>query len=94
MKINAEEVKQVAGLARLAIAPGAEESLAQQLATILAYVDKLNEVDTRDVPATSHAIELTNAFREDRVHDHLAPERALDNAPAKEAGSFVVPKVI
>lgn len=94
MKITTEEVQHVAKLARLEIQPEAVEQLADQLASILAYVEKLKEVDTNDVPATSHAIALTNAFREDVVHDHLPRESALDNAPSKEDGSFVVPKVI
>lgn len=94
MKITAEQVMHVAKLARLEIAPEAVEMLADQLASILTYVDKLGEVDTGNVPATSHAIALTNAFRDDVVHDHLPREAALDNAPSKEDGNFAVPKVI
>ena len=94
MKISAEEVRHVAKLARLEVAPETVEKLAGQLATILEYVEKLSEVDTRNVPATSHAIALTNAFREDVVQAHLPRDTALENAPAQEDGSFVVPKVI
>lgn len=94
MKITADEVLHVAGLARLEIEPEAVERLAGELATILAYMEKLNEVDTRSVPPTSHAIALTNAFREDVVHEHLPREQALKNAPSQDSGSFVVPKVI
>ncbi len=94
MKITAQQVQHVAKLARLEIDPAAVEKISQQLATILTYVEKLNQVDTQGVPPTSHAVALTNAFREDRVHTHLAPEQVLDNAPTQEEGSFVVPKVI
>lgn len=94
MKITADQVQHVARLARLQIEPGAIEKLASELATILTYVDKLNEVDTQGVTPTSHAIELTNAFRDDVVHAHLPREQALGNAPAQEEGSFMVPKVI
>ena len=94
MKITADQVQHVAKLARLEIEPEAVDKLADQLATILSYVDKLGEVDTQNVPATSHAIALTNAFRPDEVHDSLPDDAALENAPAKEEGSFVVPKVI
>ena len=65
-----------------------------QIGTILDYVDKLNEVDTEGVRPTSHAISLTNAFREDEQIDHLEREEALANAPEKEDGNFVVPKVV
>ena len=94
MKLTPEEVLHVAGLARLDIDLESVEALADQLAGILDYVDKLAEVDTTDVPPTSHAIDLTNAFREDVVHKHLSTEEVLANAPSQEGGSFVVPKVI
>ena len=94
MKITADQVQHVARLARLHIEPQAVEKLASELATILTYVDKLNEVDTRGVSPMTHAIELVNAFRDDVVHAHLPREQALRNAPAQDEGSFVVPKVI
>ena len=43
---------------------------------------------------TSHAITLTNAFREDEVRDHLDRDESLANAPEKEDGTFLVPRVI
>jgi aspartyl-tRNA(Asn)/glutamyl-tRNA(Gln) amidotransferase subunit C len=94
MKITPEQVLYVANLARLKIDPQHVDLLAEQLAGILGYMDKLNEVDTTGVAATSHAIALTNAFREDQVHAHLPREEALENAPEQSEGSFVVPKVI
>ena len=94
MKLDADQVRHVAKLARLEIDPEAVERLASQLATILAYVAQLDEVDTEGVEATAHAISLTNAFREDVVHEHLSREQALQNAPSHEEGAFTVPKVI
>lgn len=94
MKITADQVRHVAKLARLEIDPEAVEKMADQLAAILTYVDKLGEVDTDNVPAASHAVALTNAFREDDVQGSLDADAALDNAPSRENGSFVVPKVI
>jgi aspartyl-tRNA(Asn)/glutamyl-tRNA(Gln) amidotransferase subunit C len=64
------------------------------MATILDYVDTLGQVDTEGVPATTHAIDLTNAFRDDTPHRHLTPEQAMANAPDKTGAGFVVPKVI
>jgi aspartyl-tRNA(Asn)/glutamyl-tRNA(Gln) amidotransferase subunit C len=51
-------------------------------------------VDTAGVRPTSHAISLTNAFREDEQEQHLERDKALANAPQKEEGNFVVPKII
>ena len=94
MKISTEELLHVARLARLRIDPQAAEKLAGQVATILAYVDTLAQVDTEGVPPTAHAIGVTNAFREDRLHSHLPADQALANAPARELDFFLVPKVI
>jgi len=94
MKITHEEVRYVADLARLDLDESAVEKFAGQIDEILAYIDKLNEVDTEGVDPTSHAIFLTNAFREDEPAPHLQRDRALANAPEQEDGCFVVPKII
>ena len=94
MKITKDEVLHVANLARLDIDDADVERFAGQVGTILDYVDTLKKVDTTGVPATSHAIALTNAFREDEVKGQLDSEDALANAPEKENGAFVVPKII
>ena len=94
MKISKDEVLKVAALARLDLEDTAIEPFAEQISTILDYVDTLKDVDTNGVPATSHAISLTNAFREDEPHEHLDRDRALANAPEKENGAFTVPRVI
>jgi len=94
MKITKNDVEYVAELARLDLDDAAVEKFAGQIGEILAYVDLLNQVDTTDVVATSHAISLTNAFREDEEKGHIDRERALANAPQAEAGAFIVPKII
>lgn len=94
MKITKEEVRYVANLARLEISAAEIEKLTGQIGEILDYVDQLNQVDTTGVSGTSHAVPLTNAFREDAVQPHLAREDALANAPQQEDGGFIVPKVI
>ena len=94
MKITKDEVLYVADLARLDLDAEMIDKFSGQIGTILEYVDKLNEVDTEGVRPTSHAISLTNAFREDEQTEHLEREKVLANAPAKEDGNFVVPKVV
>ena len=94
MKISKDEVLKVATLARLDLDDAVLEPFAEQISTILDYVDTLKNVDTEGVAGTSHAISLTNAFREDEPHQHLDRERALANAPEKEDGAFTVPRVI
>ena len=94
MKITREEVLYVADLARLDLDETSIETFAEQIANILEYVDMLNQVDTQGITPTSHAISLTNAFREDEEKGHLERDRALANAPERENGNFIVPKVV
>jgi aspartyl-tRNA(Asn)/glutamyl-tRNA(Gln) amidotransferase subunit C len=106
MKISREEVIHVADLARLdvdkelidklAVQLGTilEYVLAVQLGTILEYVDTLENVDTKGVRPTSHAISMTNAFREDEEKQLFNRDSALANAPDKADGNFIVPKVV
>ena len=94
MKITKDEVLYVAHLARLDLDAESIEKFAGQIDEILGYIEKLNQVDTRNIKPTSRAIFLTNAFREDQEREHIERKLALANAPEKEGGSFVVPKVV
>jgi len=94
MKITTEEILHVADLARLDMDPQNIEVLAGQIGKILEYVDMLGRVNTEGVKPTTHAIFLTNAFREDAETVHLDREKVLANAPDIQNGNFVVPRVI
>jgi aspartyl-tRNA(Asn)/glutamyl-tRNA(Gln) amidotransferase subunit C len=94
MKITKEEVIHVAQLARLSLDDASIDKFAGQIGQILDYVDTLNMVNTEGVEPTSHAITLTNAFREDDRQVCLDRDQALANAPDQEDGCFVVPKII
>ena len=94
MKITIDEVEYVANLARLELKSGEAAAMAGQLAQILSYVDKLNELDTSKVEPTTHAISITNAFRDDELRDSLGQDQALANGPLQNGEAFVVPKVI
>jgi aspartyl-tRNA(Asn)/glutamyl-tRNA(Gln) amidotransferase subunit C len=94
MKITSEQVKYVAKLARLELSSGEVESVTGHLDRILTYVEKLNELDTSGVKPTTHALEITNVFREDQVQQSIGQEKALANAPRQNSESFIVPRVI
>lgn len=93
-KISREEVRYIAHLARLDLSKEEEKKFSRQLGDILAYVDKLKEVDTRSVPPTPHLFTLKNVFREDKRKDSLPVKEALRNAPQQRRDQFQVPKVI
>ena len=94
MKITKQEVEHVALLARLHLSETEIEQFTGQIDAILMYMDKLNELDTKDVEPTSHVIEVGNVVREDQVGDSIPVEDALANAPDKENDFFKVPRII
>jgi aspartyl-tRNA(Asn)/glutamyl-tRNA(Gln) amidotransferase subunit C len=94
MKITKQEVLHVAHLARLNMDESMVERFSEQLGNILEYVETLNQLDTTGVAPTSHAIDMSNAFREDALSASIDRQNAMRNAPQEDEGSFIVPKVI
>ncbi len=88
------DVRYTAQLARLHLS---EEEIAKfqtQISQILAYVEKLEEVDVTGVEPTAHANAVFNVFRQDEPRDWFTAKEALANAPREANQLFVVPKVI
>jgi len=94
MKITSEEVRRAALLARLKLTPEEEAELTPQLDSILAYMDKLAEIDTAAVEPFSHAMDSVHALREDKVTQHPNADALLANAPDRDGTFFKVPKII
>jgi|ERR1700677_2108427 aspartyl-tRNA(Asn)/glutamyl-tRNA(Gln) amidotransferase subunit C len=87
-------IKYVAHLARIALTPDEEKTLAAQLESVLGYVEKLRQLDVSNVEPTAHAVPLINVTRADETGESLSQEEALKNAPAKANGLFIVPKIV
>lgn len=94
MSISVEQVKHIALLSRLELSNDEVNKFARELNEILSYAQQITELDTSDVPLTSHAISLKNVLREDEVRSSLSNEDAIGNAPDPEAPYFRVPRVI
>lgn len=94
MKISDKEIEHIALLSRLEISEEEKKIFAEQLSTILDYIDKLNELDTHDIEPTSHVIPLNNVMREDIPSPSLLREDALMNAPEHTEKFYRVPKII
>ena len=92
--ISRDEVAHLARLARLAVTEQELDKFAGQLGGILDAVAKVTEVAADNVPPTSHAVPLTNVFREDVVRPGLTQQQALSGAPAAEEGRFRVPRIL
>ena len=91
MKID---VKYVARLARLRLTGEEEAKFAEQLADILKYMEKLNEINTDGIEPTSHVLELKNVWREDEKRESGFVDGIIKNAPESEGRYFKVKKVI
>ena len=94
VELTRDEVAHLANLARIDLSDDELDHLAPQLSVILESVASINGVAGDDVPPTSHAIPLTNVFREDVVEPCLTPEQALAGAPAVEEQRFSVPRIL
>ncbi len=94
MKISREEVRKVGLLARLALSAEEEQLLTEQMDKILQYMEKLNRLDTADVEPLAHAVDIVNAFREDKIVHQPSTEALLSNAPERQEKFFKVPKII
>lgn len=88
------DIEKVAQLARLNLKPEEKSRLQKDLDSILDYVAQLNELDTKEVEPTSHALNLENVFRKDAVKSWPVCDEVLKHAPKVEGHFFKVPKVI
>jgi aspartyl-tRNA(Asn)/glutamyl-tRNA(Gln) amidotransferase subunit C len=88
------DVRYTAQLARLNLSDAEIAKFQTQLSHVLAYVEKLEQVDVSGVEPTAHANAVYNVFREDTPRDWLTADQALANAPRSANHLFVVPKVI
>jgi len=93
-KITTKDVQHVALLSRLHLREQEIEDYTRILNDILEYFAKLNQLDTEDIAASSHSINMENVFREDRITRSLSVQDALSNAPESEENCFKVPRII
>jgi len=94
MRISREEVQRMALLARLELTATEETELIEHFDKMLSYIEKLNQLDTAGVEPTAHAVAVPSPLREDQVTNQADTEALLQNAPAREADFFKVPKII
>ncbi|MEZ5950826.1 MAG: Asp-tRNA(Asn)/Glu-tRNA(Gln) amidotransferase subunit GatC [Planctomycetaceae bacterium] len=92
--LTPDDVRKVAELAQLEIAPESLEAVATQLSGILDYVEILGEVNTEGVEPLAHPLELVNVFRDDEPTEMLPRELALKNAPKTDGKYFIVPAIL
>lgn len=92
--MDTETVNNIAALARIGIEPGEVDGYAAELSRILELVERMNEVDTRDVEPLTHPRDRLLRMREDRVTETDRRDEFQRVAPAVEGGLYLVPRVI
>jgi aspartyl-tRNA(Asn)/glutamyl-tRNA(Gln) amidotransferase subunit C len=92
--ITRDEIAHLANLARIDLTDAELDHLAPQLSVILESVASISGVADENTPPTSHALPLTNVFREDVVTPGLTADEALSGAPEQEGQRFKVPRIL
>ena len=94
MSIDVRTIEYTAELSSLYVSEEEKQQYAAQLSQIIAYVEKINKLDTSNVEPTDHIAELKNVFRADTVLPSIDPEAIKAIAPEFDRGHIVVPKII
>ena len=94
MEIDAKMVDNLANLARLRFHDAEKASIRQDLQKMVAFVEKLQELDTTGVAPLLHISDAANVLREDIVEGSVSRAEALQNSPVADEVFFKVPKVI
>lgn len=94
MKVDVATVRRLAELSKLSFSENEETDMVDGLNEMIAFVDKLKELDTANIEPLVFMTEETNVLREDLVEAPISQAEALKNAPSKDMYYFRVPKVI
>lgn len=94
MKIDIKVVDELSHLARLSYENEAKEEIVTELNKIIAFVEKLEEINTDGIEPLIYMVDETNITREDVMKQDVSQDEGLKNAPKKDSDYFRVPKVI
>lgn len=94
MEVNEALISKLAHLSKLSFSEEEQLEFRHDLEKMIGFVEKLNELDLKDVEPLMHMSEEINVLRDDRVKGSITREEALVNAPATDGVFFKVPKVI
>lgn len=94
MALSPEEVKKIAFLARLSIKEENIEQYSQDLSVILDLVEQMDAANVDDIEPMAHPQDAMQRLRDDIVTEIDQREKMMSNAPLKQDGLFLVPKVL
>ena len=94
MSIRKEEIKKIAHLARINVSQTELDEVEKKLVGILDLIEKMQEVNTDSIEPMSHALDINQPLREDKVTEKDIRDKSLSLAPHSEQSLFIVPQVI
>jgi aspartyl-tRNA(Asn)/glutamyl-tRNA(Gln) amidotransferase subunit C len=94
MSLTAKEIQKIAHLARLNLSDNDIDTYIPQLSKILDFIAQMNQADTSDITPLAHPLDISQRLREDIVTESNLRDKFQHIAPQKEAGLYLVPKVI
>jgi aspartyl-tRNA(Asn)/glutamyl-tRNA(Gln) amidotransferase subunit C len=94
MKIDTKVVDELAHLARLSYENEAKQEIVTELNKIIAFVEKLDEINADGIEPLIYMVDETNVVRKDTMKQDVSQDEGLKNAPKKDSDYFRVPKVI
>jgi aspartyl-tRNA(Asn)/glutamyl-tRNA(Gln) amidotransferase subunit C len=94
MSVDLPTVKRVARLSRIAVSEADAQRMAGELNAILGFVEQLNEVDISGIEPMTSVLPMAMKKRADIITDGGKADDILANAPARDGGYFLVPKVV
>lgn len=89
-----EVIEKMAHLARLSFPEKDLALYTQKVTSLLEYVKQLEELDTKTIEPTSHAVEVIGKLREDTIVTPTMAKQIISNAPECEGMLYQVPRVI
>lgn len=92
--IDIRQAEHIARLSKLSLTEDELSKFGGQLSNILKYVEKLSELDIKDVEPTAHVLDISNVMRPDALRPSLNIDDALANAPDRAGNFYRVPKII
>ena len=94
MSIDKDKIKHVAKLARISLDEKKTDSLTEDLSSIFKFIEKLNELNTKNIEPLTSILNEPLRSRSDEINDGKIKDQILKNSPKKNEEFFIVPKVV
>ena len=94
MKLHNRDLQKLFAVSKLTINKDEQESLSQDLSSVLSWVGSLQSVNTKHTQPMIHPVPLNMFCNDDLSPENISLDNALKNAPESKNNHFLVPRVI